>query len=129
MKTLMNNGLVPANHTKSARISLKKIKLIDVTKPVHINACIMLLLPPICFSYITHSNQSRQEDNESSGVEIEGHKENNPPIYSDSQLEFLIDPVLNSDDLDNDGMIDYAEFIAAQIKTIRGKRGTIEVSV
>ena len=41
---------------------------------------------------------------------------NDPPIYDDSQLEFLIDPILYPHDVNNDGMINYAEFIAAQIK-------------
>jgi len=34
----------------------------------------------------------------------------------DEQLAFLVDPVLKSEDVNNDGFIDYAEFIAAQIK-------------
>jgi hypothetical protein len=50
-------------------------------------------------------------------------------LYGDDQLAFLIDPVLKSDDANNDGMIDYAEFIAAQLKSQRGERAVIEVSV
>jgi len=34
----------------------------------------------------------------------------------DEQLEFLVDPLLKSEDVNNDGFIDYAEFIAAQLK-------------
>jgi len=52
-----------------------------------------------------------------------------PQIYNDAQLAFLIDPILKSDDVNNDGMIDYAEFIAAQIKTRKRERKTVEVSV
>ena len=37
-------------------------------------------------------------------------------MLQDAQLEFLVDPVLKNDDINNDGLIDYAEFIAAQIK-------------
>ena len=37
--------------------------------------------------------------------------------------------MLKNDDVDNDGMIDYAEFIRAQLKTRRGERDVIEVSV
>jgi len=44
-------------------------------------------------------------------------------------LAQLIDPVLQNDDRDNDGMIDYSEFIIAQMKTKRGERDFIEVSV
>ena len=41
----------------------------------------------------------------------------------------MIDPVLKNDDVNNDGMIDYAEYIAAQIKTRLGIREGVEVSV
>ena len=50
-------------------------------------------------------------------------------MFRDSQLAQLIDPVLENDDFDNDGMIDYAEFIMAQLKTKAGEREAIEVSV
>lgn len=50
-------------------------------------------------------------------------------MFRDSQLAQLIDPVLEHDDTDNDGMIDYAEFILAQMKTKAGERQSIEVSV
>ena len=55
--------------------------------------------------------------------------EEEPPVFKDKQLAQLIDPVLQNDDVDNDGMIDYAEFIRAQLKTRRGERDVIEVSV
>lgn len=42
----------------------------------------------------------------------------------------MIDPVLKSDDVNNDGMIDYAEYIAAQIKLrTDGLREGVEVQV
>ena len=37
-------------------------------------------------------------------------------LLQDAQLEFLVDPVLKNDDINNDGLIDYAEFIASQIR-------------
>ena len=43
-----------------------------------------------------------------------------PPIFHDSQLTFLVDPVLQADDVNNDGQLDYAEFIAAQLRAQRG---------
>ena len=36
--------------------------------------------------------------------------------FQDGQLEYLVDPVLKKDDVNNDGFIDYAEFIAAQLR-------------
>ena len=41
----------------------------------------------------------------------------NGHIYSDEELEKQIDPVLNNDDLNKDGYIDYPEFLMAQRKT------------
>ena len=38
-------------------------------------------------------------------------------IYSDEELVRQIDPVLNNDDLNKDGYIDYPEFLMAQRKT------------
>jgi len=59
----------------------------------------------------------------------EGHDHSEPPIFNDKQLSTLIDPVLREDDRNNDGMIDYAEFISAQIRTERGEKPVIQVSV
>ena len=59
----------------------------------------------------------------------EHHPKEEPPLFKDFQLAQLIDPVLQNDDRDNDGMIDYSEFIIAQMKTKRGERDFIEVSV
>ena len=61
--------------------------------------------------------------------DADGHQHEEPPMFRDSQLAQLIDPVLENDDFDNDGMIDYAEFIMAQLKTKAGEREAIEVSV
>ena len=62
-------------------------------------------------------------------MDKQGEGKIDPPIYNDGQLEFLIDPILFSDDINNDGMIDYAEFIAAQIKAKKGHRKIVEVAV
>ena len=43
-----------------------------------------------------------------------------PPIFHDAQLALLVDPVLQADDVNNDGQLDYAEFIAAQLRIQRG---------
>ena len=63
------------------------------------------------------------------GDDDEHHPKEEPPLFKDFQLAQLIDPVLQNDDRDNDGMIDYSEFIIAQLKTKRGERDFIEVSV
>lgn len=38
-------------------------------------------------------------------------------IFTDEELNTLIDPILQSDDLNKDGYIDYPEFIRAQQKS------------
>lgn len=38
-------------------------------------------------------------------------------VFSDEELNTLIDPILTSDDLNRDGYIDYPEFIRAQQKS------------
>jgi hypothetical protein len=38
-------------------------------------------------------------------------------IFTDDELNTLIDPILQSDDLNKDGFIDYPEFIRAQQKS------------
>jgi len=35
-------------------------------------------------------------------------------IFKDEELKNMIDPILNSDDRNKDGFIDYSEFVAAQ---------------
>lgn len=35
-------------------------------------------------------------------------------VFTDAELEQMIDPILQMDDKNNDGYIDYAEFISAQ---------------
>ncbi|KAL1465621.1 hypothetical protein WDU94_005175, partial [Cyamophila willieti] len=42
-------------------------------------------------------------------------------IFSDEELVKLIDPILNMDDLNKDGYIDYPEFIRAQSKANQNK--------
>jgi len=39
-----------------------------------------------------------------------------PKIFKDEELRSMIDPILESDDKNKDGFIDYPEFIAAQQK-------------
>ncbi|GAB6029675.1 hypothetical protein CHUAL_005406 [Chamberlinius hualienensis] len=39
-----------------------------------------------------------------------------PKIFTDNELEVLIDPILSSDDSNRDGYIDYSEFAAAQAR-------------
>jgi hypothetical protein len=64
------------------------------------------------------------------GDDHEDHDHEDPPHYAESNLSFMIDPVLKSDDVNNDGMIDYAEYIAAQIKLrTDGLREGVEVQV
>ena len=48
-------------------------------------------------------------------------------MLQDAQLEFLVDPVLKNDDINNDGLIDYAEFIAAQIKNKAEARDAVRL--
>lgn len=38
-------------------------------------------------------------------------------IFTDEELNTLIDPILQTDDLNRDGFIDYPEFIRAQQKS------------
>jgi len=63
------------------------------------------------------------------GESVGGHAHEDPPKFEDNQLAMLIDPVLKHDDLNNDGMIDYPEFISAQLRTKRGERPVIELAV
>ena len=63
------------------------------------------------------------------GGENGRQQQNPPPKFNDNQLAMLIDPVLKHDDVNNDGMIDYPEYISAQLKSKRGERFTIELSV
>lgn len=65
----------------------------------------------------------------SDGESHDGHDHEEPPHFEDEQLAFLIDPLLKSDDVNNDGMIDYPEFIAAQLKNKLGLRPPIEIDV
>ncbi|XP_012548201.1 multiple coagulation factor deficiency protein 2 homolog [Bombyx mandarina] len=55
----------------------------------------------------------------------QGHKQENPPseapvgekIFNEDELVNLIDPILNMDDHNRDGYIDYPEFVRAQQKS------------
>lgn len=58
----------------------------------------------------------------------QGHQDPNNPapsgekIFKDDELVQLIDPILNMDDGNNDGFIDYPEFVQAQQKAAGGNR-------
>lgn len=43
-------------------------------------------------------------------------------IFKDDELISLIDPILNMDDTNHDGYIDYPEFIRAQKKAAAGQK-------
>lgn len=66
--------------------------------------CIFLLLYP------------EEEDNH----EHEEEKDV-PKIFEDSQLAYLVDPVLDHEDVNKDGYIDYPEFVAAAKKNKKQK--------
>lgn len=57
---------------------------------------------------IINSLYSEQENKEVAGVNT-GQK-----LFKDEELVTLIDPILSLDDSNNDGYIDYPEFIRAQ---------------
>ena len=42
------------------------------------------------------------------------HHPGTTKVFTDVELEQMIDPILQMDDKNNDGFIDYAEFISAQ---------------
>lgn len=55
----------------------------------------------------------------------EGHEESGQhgeKLFKDDELVQLIDPILNMDDVNNDGYIDYPEFIQAQQKAAANTR-------
>lgn len=63
-----------------------------------------------------HRHQSAQGNKE--GGQGQGMEEK---IFSDEELQSLIDPILNTDDASRDGFIDYPEFIRAQQKAATQK--------
>ena len=63
----------------------------------------------------------------SDGDSHDGH-DHEPPIFEDKILAKLIDPVLRDGDVNNDGMIDYSEFISASIRNQKGEGPVIELS-
>ena len=63
----------------------------------------------------------------SDGDSHDGH-DHEPPIFEDKILAKLIDPVLRDGDINNDGMIDYSEFISASIRNQKGEGPVIELS-
>ncbi|KFB46318.1 AGAP004631-PA-like protein [Anopheles sinensis] len=48
--------------------------------------------------------------------ENSGQPQHEEKIFSNDELSALIDPILNSDDHNQDGFIDYPEFVRAQHK-------------
>lgn len=73
-------------------------------------------LPLIVTWHVTHLTIAEQGSKE-------GHEHEEPQapkveekIFSDEELVALIDPILQMDDMNRDGFIDYPEFIRAQQK-------------
>jgi len=62
------------------------------------------------------------------GDSHDGHDHSDPQIFEDKVLAKLIDPVLIDSDVNDDGMIDYAEFISASIRKQKGEGPVIELS-
>lgn len=58
---------------------------------------------------VTNSLYLEQENNKEVGGINPGQK-----LFRDEELVTLIDPILSLDDINNDGYIDYPEFIQAQ---------------
>jgi hypothetical protein len=51
--------------------------------------------------------------------------------FQDEQLAFLVDPVLDTEDVNRDGFIDYPEYLATTLKQRvkeNNKRGTVAAS-
>lgn len=55
-------------------------------------------------------------DNQAAG-EVPGGAKPQPKLFADEELMQLIDPILKMDDRNQDGYIDYTEFIQAQQKS------------
>lgn len=64
-------------------------------------------------SYSLHSEQGNKEVGEPNQRE---------KLFKDEELVNLIDPILSMDDANNDGYIDYPEFIQAQQNAAAGGR-------
>lgn len=67
------------------------------------------LVSLICFT--STSAQGSKENVQEQVPQVE------EKIFTDEELNTLIDPILQSDDLNKDGFIDYPEFIRAQQKS------------
>lgn len=63
----------------------------------------------LIYIYIIHTYVMFVEQGNSESGGIHGEK-----LFSDEELVQLIDPILNMDDTNRDGYIDYPEFIKAQ---------------
>lgn len=72
------------------------------------------LLFMFIFHPFTHSEQGHHDPNNPAQT---GEK-----IFKDDELVQLIDPILNMDDGNKDGFIDYPEFVQAQQKAGGGVR-------
>lgn len=59
---------------------------------------------------IIHKEQGSKEHNQPGAPKIE------EKIFVDDELVALVDPILNMDDTNRDGYIDYPEFVRAQQK-------------
>lgn len=77
--------------------------------PHHLN-------PSLCFLCDVRALTISAQGKDAHGQGIE------EKIFSDEELQSLIDPILTTDDLSRDGFIDYPEFIRAQQKAAANKK-------
>lgn len=78
-------------------------------------------------SYPLLHHHSQPPSKPQDGDSHDGH-DHEPPIFEDKTLAQIIDPVLKHDDKNDDGMIDYAEFISASLRNQKGQGPVIELS-
>ncbi|VDI12714.1 multiple coagulation factor deficiency protein 2 [Mytilus galloprovincialis] len=73
-----------------------------------------------------HNHDNNTEKDEGKGGEHgagegkENHQKTPPKVYSDEELTSIIDMVMKEDDLNDDGYIEYFEFVTAQRKAKEG---------
>lgn len=75
--------------------------------------CVCPVFVPTSFIQLKHQTPeqgSKENSNNQQAPKIE------EKIFVDEELVDLIDPILKMDDINNDGFIDYPEFVRAQQK-------------
>jgi len=65
---------------------------------------------------ITHFHQDEEE-----GDTKEAHHQEQAKVFSDAEIANIVDMVIKEDDLNNDGYIEYPEFVTAQRKAKGGE--------